>query len=103
MFHCFEKASLTLYLSKCEYAKDSITYLGKEVGHGQVRLTAAKVSGIINYTAPTTKRQLHRFLVLVGYYRAFCCNFATIVSPLLILSALLGSGNGSPIVRLFKL
>lgn len=42
----------------------------------------AKVECIVNFPAPTTKRELRRFLGMTGYYRAFCKNFAEIASPL---------------------
>ncbi len=59
-----------------------VTYLGKQVGHGQIRPVEAKVTAILQYPAPKTKRELRRFLGMVGYYRAFCKNFASVVSPL---------------------
>ncbi|KAL0175369.1 hypothetical protein M9458_031337, partial [Cirrhinus mrigala] len=36
------EASLTLNLTKCEFAKAIVTYLGKRVGQGQVRPVEAK-------------------------------------------------------------
>lgn len=34
------------------------------------------------YPQPTTKKELQRFLGLVGYYRSFCKNFSIVVYPL---------------------
>ena len=82
VFQCLQDASLTLNLAKCEFAKATITYLGKKVGQGQVRPVDAKITAITEFPAPTTKRELRSFLGLAGYYRGFCCNFAAIVSPL---------------------
>lgn len=42
----------------------------------------AKVIAILEFPVPTTRRELRRFLGMVGYYRAFCKKFATFVSPL---------------------
>lgn len=75
-------ASLTLNLAKCEFGKATVTYLGKEVGHGQVRPVDAKVLAITAFPAPTTRRELRRFLGMVGYYRSFCKNFSAVVAPL---------------------
>ncbi len=36
IFDRLNKASLTLNLAKCEFAKATVTYLGKCVGQGQV-------------------------------------------------------------------
>nr|XP_046272302.1 uncharacterized protein LOC124073826 [Scatophagus argus] len=81
-WQCLQDASLTLNLAKCEFAKATITYLGKKVGQGQVRPVDAKITAIAEFPVPTTKRELRRFLGLAGYYRGFCRNFAAIVSPL---------------------
>lgn len=69
-------------MSKCEFEKATVTYLGTEVGQGKVQLPAAKISAVAKYPVPTTKRQQQHFLGLAGYFTAFCRKFATIVSPL---------------------
>nr|XP_040019042.1 uncharacterized protein LOC120809370 isoform X2 [Gasterosteus aculeatus aculeatus] len=55
---------------------------GKQVGNGQVRPRDGKVAAVLNYPTPTTRRELRRFLGMVGYYRCFCKNFSTVVAPL---------------------
>lgn len=82
IFARLSEASLTINLAKCEFCKAVVTYLGKQVGHGQIRPVDAKVTAILLYPGPKTKRELRRFLGMVGYYRAFCKNFASIVCPL---------------------
>ncbi len=82
IFARLSEASLTINLAKCEFCKAVVTYLGKQVGHGQIRPVEAKVTAILQYPAPKTKRELRRFLGMVGYYRAFCKIFASVVSPL---------------------
>ncbi len=42
----------------------------------------AKVLAIQQFPSPSTKKELMRFLGMVGYYRGFCSNFSTVVSPL---------------------
>ena len=82
VFERLQAASLTLNLAKCEFGKATVTYLGKEVGRGQVRPIQTKVEAIITYPVATTRRQLRRFLGMVGYYRSFCKNFSTVAAPL---------------------
>ena len=82
VFQRLAKANLTLNLAKCEFGKATITYLGKEVGRGQVRPLEEKVAAISAYPAPTTRRELRRFLGMAGYYRGFCRNFSVVVAPL---------------------
>ncbi len=59
-----------------------MTYLGRVVGQGRVAPVQAKILAIADYPQPTTKKELQRFLGLVGYYRGFCKNFSTVVFPL---------------------
>ncbi len=75
-------ASLTIDLAKCEFAKATVTYLGKVVGQGQVHLVRAKVLAVDQFPVPTTKKELSHFLGMVGYYCGFCKNFSTVVAPL---------------------
>ncbi|XP_042559700.1 uncharacterized protein LOC116219171 [Clupea harengus] len=82
LFNRLAKANLTVNLAKCEFGKATVTYLGKVVGRGQVHPVGAKVEAICNFPAPSNRRGLRRFLGMVGYYRGFCENFATVVTPL---------------------
>ena len=66
----------------CEFGKATVTYLGRVVGGGQVRPLDAKVSAICNFPAPADRKELRRFLGMVGYYRGFCENFSSVVAPL---------------------
>ncbi len=75
-------ASLTLNLTRCEFGKAVVTYLGKKVGQGQVRPIEEKVAAILQFPTPTNKRELRRFLGMAGYYRGFCKNFSSVVAPL---------------------
>lgn len=82
MFKRLENASLMLNLAKCDFGQAIITYLGREGGRGQVRPIEAKVSAIAEFPVPTSRKELQRFLGMAGYYRNFCKNFYTVVSPL---------------------
>lgn len=82
LFNRLKEAKLTVNLAKCEFAQATVTYLGKVVGHGVVRPVEAKIEAINKYPPPCTKRELMRFLGMVGYYRNFCRNFSEVVAPL---------------------
>ncbi len=82
VFERLERAFLTLNLSKCEIGKATVTYLGKQVGEGQVRPLTAKITAISEFPAPRTRRELRRFLGMAGYYRCFCRNFSSVAVPL---------------------
>lgn len=82
LFERLADARLTVNLAKCEFAKATVTYLGRVVGQGKVAPVHAKILAVGDFPPPTTKKELQRFLGLVGYYRSFCKNFSTIVFPL---------------------
>ncbi|KAK3889435.1 hypothetical protein Pcinc_006571 [Petrolisthes cinctipes] len=75
-------AHLTVRMSKTTFAQATVTYLGHEVGQGQVRPKTANISAIVNYPVPTTRKALMRFLGMAGYYRRFCPNFSAAAAPL---------------------
>lgn len=82
LFDCLARGNLTLNLVKCDLATATVTYLGKVVGQGQVWPVMAKVTAVSQFPLLTTKKELMRFLGLVGYYRCFCRNFSSVVAPL---------------------
>lgn len=82
LFERLADAQLTINLAKCEFARATVTYLGRTVGQGKVAPVDAKVAAVAGFPQPTTKKELQRFLGLVGYYRSFCRNFSSVVFPL---------------------
>ena len=81
-FDRLTQAKLTVNLKKSEFGKAQVVFLGHVVGQGQVRPVQAKVEAIVNFSVPTTKRELMRFLGMAGFYRKYCKNFSDVASPL---------------------
>ena len=81
-FRRLSAASLTINLTKSEFASATVTYLGHVVGQGQVKPIDAKISAISEFPCPNDRKQLMRFLGMAGYYRKFCPNFSTITELL---------------------
>ena len=77
-----KEANLTVNLSKSDFVKAKVIYLGHVVGHGVVTPIKAKVKSIIDYPVPENKKSLMRFLGMAGYYRKFCKNFSEVTAPL---------------------
>lgn len=73
---------LTVNLAKCEFTRATVTYRGHVVGQGEVCPVQAKVAAVESFPPPATKRELMRFLGLIGYYRSFCKNLSSMVCPL---------------------
>ena len=82
IFSRLQKINLTVKLSKCKFIKASVTLLCHTVGHGCVAPLQAKTLSINQYPAPTSRREVCRFLGMAGYYRRFCANFATVAAPI---------------------
>ena len=57
-------------------------YLGHVVGNGVVRPEMTKVEAIEHFPAPSTKKEVHQFLGLTGYYHWFIPEFASIAAPI---------------------
>ena len=73
---CLRRFGLTAKLSKCEWAKQSLQYLGFMVGNGQLSVPQSRVTVIQDYIRPRTVKELKSFLGIMGYYRKFISNFA---------------------------
>ena len=74
-------ANLTLSPTKCCFAVAEVDYLGHHVGLGRVQPRAKKVQTVLDYPAPTNRRQLQQFLGLAGYYRTFVPHLPTFRLP----------------------
>lgn len=59
-------ANLTVNLAKCDFTRATVTYLGKVVGQGQVRLVEPKLIAVQEFPAPANKKELMWFLRLVS-------------------------------------
>jgi len=81
-FRRLRDAHLTVNLSKSEFCRARVVFLGHIVGQGEVAPVASKVDANLNFPIPRDKREVMRFLGMAGYYRKFCFNFSTVAEPL---------------------
>ncbi|KAL1246972.1 hypothetical protein QQF64_034274 [Cirrhinus molitorella] len=89
-----QEARLTLNVRKCEWARQETKYLGYHLGNGKLRPQVDKVEAIQRSPRPRSKKEMRSFLGLVGWYRRFIPDFATVATPL---TNLLAKAAKSPI------
>lgn len=77
-----KKANLTISVEKSHFCLKQMKYLGYVLGENGIRTDPEKVSAILYCSAPTTVKEVRRFLGMVGWYRRFINNFAQIVAPI---------------------
>jgi hypothetical protein len=69
-------------MSKLRIGYTSICVLGHRVRNAEVAPDPEKVEAIKGLKAPTTIREVRALLGLMGYYRRFIPNFATLAKPI---------------------
>jgi hypothetical protein len=77
---------LYLKLSKCEFHKRRIEYLGVVLEHGQVQMDPTKVKGVADWIRPQNAKDVRSFLGFTGFYRYFIKDYSKIARPLIDLT-----------------
>lgn len=77
-----KRHGLTAKPSKTVIGFEEIDFLGHIVRAGEQRPQQDKVDKILSLSQPSTKKQVQSLLGMLGYYRKFIPNFATLSFPL---------------------
>ena len=82
IFERFHEHGLKLKLTKCDFFKSEITYLGHQVSAEGMKPGIGNLKGIAKMVPPTTATGIRRFLGATGFYRRFIKGYAKIAQPL---------------------
>ena len=82
VFRALRQAGLTLKLSKCDFARREVRYLGHIVSTAGVRPDPTKIEAVSTYPVLNSVKELRQFLGLTNCYRQFMFDYSKIVGPL---------------------
>lgn len=76
------KHKLSLKVSKCEFCKPEIPFLGMIIGHHKIRMDPKKTQAIADWPTLKSKKEVQQFLGFCNFYRRFIKDFSKIARPL---------------------
>lgn len=76
------KSNLKAKLSKCDFNKPELKFLGHIVGRDGLKVDESKVAVVRNWPTPTDVSSLRSFLGLANYFRRFIQGYSSLVAPL---------------------
>jgi len=76
VLHSLKAAQLTINISKCQFSRSEVHYLGHVIGEEVVKPDPQKLDAVKNYPQPDSTKDVRTFLGLAGYYRRFVPHFA---------------------------
>ncbi len=69
-------------MSKCEIAKNEVTFLGNRISREGSQPDPKNVEAVLEMKPPTKVKEVRRFLGMTGFYRKHIHNYAKIATPL---------------------
>lgn len=82
VFTKLSKANIKVQLSKSNFLRKEIEFLGHIITEQGIKPNPNKISAIQNYPCPKNRKAIKSFLGLLGYYRKFIKDFTRITKPL---------------------
>ena len=82
VFSRLRKANLRLKISKCDFVKEKLNYLGHIISNEGISVDPEKVSAVANMQPPKNIRDVRSFLGMASYYRKYVPDFSKIAKPL---------------------
>ena len=78
IFTALQMADLKIKVSKCEFFKKHVSYLGFLIGETGIHCDRSKVEAINRITTPTSIEEVCQFNVMCLYYRKFISHYSDI-------------------------
>ena len=78
IFEALQVADLKIKLSKCEFFKKHVSYLGFLIGETGIHSDRSKVEAINKITMPTSIEEVHQFNGMCSYYWKFVSHYSDI-------------------------
>lgn len=75
--------TLCIRLSKCQFARRCLLYLGFEISDEGIRISPAQLRAVKQFPMPQCAADVQSFVGLAGFSRRFIRNFAAIARPLI--------------------
>ncbi len=76
------QSNLYVKLSKCDFEKSELKFLGHIVGREGIKVDPAKTQVVADWPTPTCIKDVRSFLGLANYFRKFVQGYSTLVEPL---------------------
>ncbi|KAJ1213637.1 hypothetical protein NDU88_001269 [Pleurodeles waltl] len=72
--------------SKLQFCQKKVKYLGHQIEKGSRKIMKERITSVLQMSPPKTRREVRKFLGMVGYCRQWIPNFSTLAKPLLKLT-----------------
>ncbi|CAB4044569.1 Retrovirus-related Pol poly from transposon, partial [Paramuricea clavata] len=82
VFRRIRAAGLKIKRDKCQFAQESVKFLGHIVSARGTEPDSSKVEAVREFAIPTSLTDVRAFVGMASYYRRFIKNFADIAAPL---------------------
>ncbi|KAK3507042.1 hypothetical protein QTP70_001588 [Hemibagrus guttatus] len=77
-----QRFRLFVKLEKCEFSRTTVSFLGYLISPRGVEMDTNKVRAVSEWPAPTTIKELQRFLGFANFYRRFIRSYSSVAAPL---------------------
>ena len=82
VFESFHKFKMKLKLTKCEFGRREIQFLGHIINHDGIRTLPEKTEEILKIKTPRNADEVCAFLGLLNYYHQFIPAFSDLMHPI---------------------